>query len=180
VQRYAIYLDSRIRSYRDLKHDVVQVQSESNRDFRMSMALIEDGIQLPKGKESPGGVNRSQTVGGRKLKSMTVEKGLLRETKIVQNMIDTLVECRVRFPLYHLRRVLMLALSIRSGACLQFYLDDLENQLTITALRMLVKDLLTLFQGCNEGVINILGTFSSPCLLTALTVFRTLFRDVPY
>ena len=27
---------------------------------------------------------------------MTVEKGLLRETKIVQKMIDTLVECRVR------------------------------------------------------------------------------------
>jgi phosphatidylinositol-binding clathrin assembly protein len=97
VQRYAIYLDTRIRSYRDLKHDVVQVQAESNRDFRMSMALIEDGMQSPKSKESPAGVNRSQTVAGRKLKSMTVEKGLLRETKTVQKMIDTLVECRVRF-----------------------------------------------------------------------------------
>jgi hypothetical protein len=39
----------------------------------------------------------------------------------------------------------------------QFYLDDLEDELTITALRMLVKDLLTLFQACNEGVINVLG-----------------------
>lgn len=40
----------------------------------------------------------------------------------------------------------------------QFYLDDLEDELNITALRMLVKDLLILFQACNEGVINVLGT----------------------
>lgn len=39
----------------------------------------------------------------------------------------------------------------------QFYLDDLEDDLTITALRMLVKDLLILFQAGNEGVINVLG-----------------------
>ena len=39
---------------------------------------------------------------------------------------------------------------------LQFYLDNLEDELNITALRMLVKDLLILFQACNEGVINVL------------------------
>jgi phosphatidylinositol-binding clathrin assembly protein len=39
----------------------------------------------------------------------------------------------------------------------QFYLDDLEDELIITALRMLVKDLLVLFQAVNEGVINVLG-----------------------
>ena len=44
----------------------------------------------------------------------------------------------------------------------QFYLDDLEDELNITALRMLVKDLLILFQACNEGVINVLGKFLSP------------------
>jgi len=33
---------------------------------------------------------------GRKLRIMTVEKGLLRETKVVQKMIDALCECRVR------------------------------------------------------------------------------------
>lgn len=42
---------------------------------------------------------------------------------------------------------------------IQFYLDDLEDELTITALRMLVKDLLILFQAGNEGVINVLGPF---------------------
>ena len=39
----------------------------------------------------------------------------------------------------------------------QFYMDDLEDQLTTAALRMLVKDLLILFQAVNEGVINVLG-----------------------
>ena len=39
---------------------------------------------------------------------------------------------------------------------IQFYLDDLEDELNITSLRMLVKDLLILFQACNEGVINVL------------------------
>ncbi|KAG8916103.1 hypothetical protein FRC02_004227, partial [Tulasnella sp. 418] len=37
-----------------------------------------------------------------------------------------------------------------------FYLDDLKDELTTTALSLLVKDLLVLFQACNEGVINVL------------------------
>ena len=36
-------------------------------------------------------------------------------------------------------------------------MDDLEDDLTTTALRMLVKDLLILFQAGNEGIINVLG-----------------------
>ena len=48
-------------------------------------------------RETPStGVQRSKTLAGRKLRVMTVEKGLLRETKIVQKMIDALLECRVR------------------------------------------------------------------------------------
>ena len=52
----------------------------------------------------------------------------------------------------------------------QFYLDDLEDELTTTALRMLVKDLLILFQACNEGVINVLGTSSLSDCARAVTV----------
>lgn len=44
----------------------------------------------------------------------------------------------------------------------QFYLDELEDELTITALRILVKDLLILFQAVNEGVINVLGKNRDP------------------
>ncbi|KAF7310065.1 ENTH domain-containing protein [Mycena indigotica] len=125
LQHYASYLDSRIKSYRDLKHDAIRVQSDSNRDARVSAGL--NGGPIP--KSTP--LQRSKTLAGRKLRSMTVEKGLLRETRVVHGMIDTLVACR-------------------------FYLDDLEDPLTLTALRMLVKDLLILFQAGNEGVINLL------------------------
>ncbi|KAI0734036.1 ANTH domain-containing protein [Fomitopsis betulina] len=132
---YATYLDCRIRAYGHLKHDAIRVQSENNRDMRNSVAIQEEmgpRRARPRVREPPStGVQRSKTLAGRKLRIMTVEKGLLRETKTVQKMIDALLECR-------------------------FYLDDLDNELNITALRMLVKDLLILFQACNEGVINLL------------------------
>ncbi|KAF8817472.1 ANTH-domain-containing protein [Phlegmacium glaucopus] len=138
LQVYALYLDSRIRAYKDLKHDAIRVQAESNRDMRNSASIEEDGYRGRKDRSTkPSAASvptRSKTIMGRKLRSMTVEKGLLRETKVVHGMIDTLVECR-------------------------FYLDDLEDELTTTALRMLVKDLLILFQAGNEGVINVLENY---------------------
>ncbi|KAG6813864.1 hypothetical protein H0H92_006271 [Tricholoma furcatifolium] len=165
LQNYAIYLDSRIRAYRDLKHDAIRVQAETNRDMRNS-AYIEHELGIPapskKGKSTLGknappasastssGPTRSRTIMGRKLRVMTVEKGLLRETKAVHRMIDALVECR-------------------------FYLDNLEDELSITALQMLVKDLLILFQAGNEGVINVLEHYfemSHVDATEALTIYR--------
>ncbi|KAG9001497.1 hypothetical protein FRB94_006561 [Tulasnella sp. JGI-2019a] len=157
LANYAHYLDYRIRAYKDLKHDPIRVQSETNRDMRIgTLAVDEDGRRgsLAYGSGSgPGGAsmaNRRQTIVGRKLRIMTVEKGLLRETKIVQKMIDSLLACK-------------------------FYLDDLEDELTITALRILVKDLLVLFQACNEGVINLLENYFEMAYTdasTALTLYR--------
>lgn len=60
-------------------------------------------------------------------------------------------------------------------------MDDLEDQLTTAALRMLVKDLLILFQAVNEGVINVLGkrcARASRERLSLLDPFRALLRDV--
>lgn len=98
LQHYAIYLDTRIRSYRELKHDAIRVQSETNRDLRLSMSLEDDARQnrkfSPGDFQAPGGSKR-KTIMGRKLRIMTVEKGLLRETKVVQKLLDALVECRV-------------------------------------------------------------------------------------
>ena len=99
---YANYLDCRIRAYAQLKHDAIRVQSENNRDMRNSAAIQEEmgsssRRARAKIRETPStGVQRSKTLAGRKLRVMTVEKGLLRETKIVQKMIDALLECRVR------------------------------------------------------------------------------------
>lgn len=86
LSNYAMYLDTRVRTYKDLKHDAIRVQSESNRD-RLSTA-DDDG---PSGKP----IQRSKTMMGRKLRVMTVEKGLLRETKMVQRLTDALLECKV-------------------------------------------------------------------------------------
>ncbi|KAG2150293.1 ANTH domain-containing protein [Suillus bovinus] len=155
LQHYAIYLDSRIRAYRDLKHDAIRVQAESNRDMRVNNSIEEDmaysSAPAPKSSSTKSKVpQRSKTIMGRKLRVMTVDKGLLRETKTVQTMIDTLVECR-------------------------FYLDDLEDELTITALRMLVKDLLILFQAGNEGVINVLEHYFEMSKIDAeqaLSIYR--------
>ncbi|KAG1850701.1 ANTH domain-containing protein [Suillus subluteus] len=155
LQHYAIYLDSRIRAYRDLKHDAIRVQAESNRDMRVNNSIEEDmaysSAPAPKsGSTKSRAPQRSKTIMGRKLRVMTVDKGLLRETKTVQTMIDTLVECR-------------------------FYLDDLEDELTITALRMLVKDLLILFQAGNEGVINVLEHYFEMSKIDAeqaLSIYR--------
>ena len=101
LQNYATYLNTRIRAYRDLKHDAIRVQSESNRDLRNQNSIEEDNNVRGrrKGRDTPKppapGPGRSKTIMGRKLRMMTVEKGLLRETKIVQQMIGTLLECRV-------------------------------------------------------------------------------------
>ncbi|KAG6869222.1 hypothetical protein C0993_009085 [Termitomyces sp. T159_Od127] len=169
LQHYAAYLESRIRAYRDLKHDAIRVQADNNRDMRNSASIEEDvttrGSKKGKGpfsKNTPStsvstsaGPARSKTIMGRKLRVMTVEKGLLRETKAVHRMIDALVECR-------------------------FYLDNLEDELTIAALQMLVKDLLILFQAGNEGVINVLDNYfymSHIDATEALDIYRNFCKQ---
>ena len=91
----------------------------------------------------------------RKLRALTVDKGLLRETKQVLKMVDALVQCKVRQHMGPSRswiRHWFTFLTLR-----QLYEDHLEDECTVTALRMMVKDLLVLTQAVNEGVINVLG-----------------------
>ncbi|KZP21067.1 ANTH-domain-containing protein, partial [Athelia psychrophila] len=156
LQHYAIYLDSRIRAYRDLKHDCIHVQSESNRDQRNTSSIEEDKDLAYRAERPEGqGHTRSKTIMGRKLRVMTVDKGLLRETKVLQRMVEALVECR-------------------------FYMDDLGDELTVVAFRMLVKDLLILFQAGNEGVINVLEHYfemSHSDAEQALAIYRLFCKQ---
>ena len=41
----------------------------------------------------------------------------------------------------------------------QFFSADAENDITLTALRLLTSDLLALFHAMNEGMINVLGSY---------------------
>jgi hypothetical protein len=61
-----------------------------------------------------------------------VDKGLLRETETVQHQLTALLKCDVME-------------------------NEPENEITITVFRLLVLDLLSLFQALNQALINILS-----------------------
>ncbi|KAK6347266.1 hypothetical protein TWF696_007338 [Orbilia brochopaga] len=65
------------------------------------------------------------------LRRLSVEKGLLREVECVQTQMRALLQCN-------------------------FATGDVDNEITLTAFRMLVSDLLAFFHVVNEGVINVL------------------------
>ncbi|RVD86235.1 uncharacterized protein DFL_004522 [Arthrobotrys flagrans] len=65
------------------------------------------------------------------LRRLSVEKGLLREVECVQTQMRALLQCN-------------------------FHTGDVDNEITLTAFRMLVSDLLAFFHVVNEGVINVL------------------------
>jgi hypothetical protein len=96
LKSYAMYMETRIKAYATLRHDAIRVQSESNRDHRASGEDGFGGRRTRGGGSGGGGMSRSKTIAGRKLRQMTVEKGLLRETKIVQRMVTSLLSCKVR------------------------------------------------------------------------------------
>ncbi|KAG5935045.1 hypothetical protein E4U53_000538 [Claviceps sorghi] len=93
-----------------------------------------------------------------RLERLTVDKGLLRETECVQNQLSALVKCNV--------------------------LDnEPENEITIAIFRLLVLDLLALFQVLNQGLINILGHFfemSKTDAERALDIYRTFTRQTDH
>ncbi|KAI9733036.1 MAG: hypothetical protein M1834_003581 [Cirrosporium novae-zelandiae] len=66
-----------------------------------------------------------------RLKRLSVDKGLLRETESVQSQIRALVKC-------------------------DFFKDEPENEITLTAFRLVTMDLLALYAVMNEGTINVL------------------------
>ncbi|KAI1323548.1 ANTH-domain-containing protein [Xylariaceae sp. FL0255] len=88
-----------------------------------------------------------------RLESLSVDKGLLRETQSVQRQLFALLKCDV--------------------------LDEPENEITITVFRLLVLDLLSLFQVLNQAMINILGHFfemSKVDAENAMTIYRNFTK----
>ncbi|BFZ55401.1 hypothetical protein PYCC9005_002442 [Savitreella phatthalungensis] len=79
-----------------------------------------------------GRSDRSKASG--RLRKLSVEKGLLRETEHVQKMISSLVRCKLSE-------------------------NGVEDDVALAAFKLLVADLLILFQVANEGVISVLEHF---------------------
>ena len=68
------------------------------------------------------------------MKRLNVDKGLLRETEVVQDQIRALLKCDL--------------LS-----------TDVENEISLTAFRLLTRDLLDLYNVENEAVMNVLSHY---------------------
>lgn len=103
IMKYGKYLHTRVKHFSETQMDYV-------RDERVN--------------------NLTNQLGGR-LRTLQVEKGLLRECESVQKQIDALLKN-------------------------SFLENEIKNDIVLTAFRLLVNDLLALFQELNEGVINIL------------------------
>ncbi|EXJ95857.1 hypothetical protein A1O1_00982 [Capronia coronata CBS 617.96] len=91
-----------------------------------------------------------------KMRQLTVDKGLLRQTEIVQDQIEALVRCE------------LLGNS------------DPDNEITLTAFRLLTLDLLELYRVMNEGTINVLEHYfemSRPDAERALEIYKTFGRQ---
>ncbi|RMZ82018.1 hypothetical protein DV737_g2275, partial [Chaetothyriales sp. CBS 132003] len=87
-----------------------------------------------------------------KMKALTVERGLLRQTESVQDQVHALVRCDFL------------------GS------HDPDNEITLTAFRLLTMDLLELFKVMNEGTINVLEHYfemSRPDAERALNIYKT-------
>ena len=108
-----------------------------------------------------------------RLKRLNIEKGLLREAESVQSQIRYLLKCEVcRSPICHTRILILISHY-------QPFHEEPENEITLTAFRLLTMDLLVLFHVMNEGTINVLGMFSwrhPPMSILIWT--RTLLRAV--
>ncbi|KAA8915388.1 hypothetical protein TRICI_002466 [Trichomonascus ciferrii] len=96
---------------------------------RYSRYLYTRAVQF--GKTKVDYVRFENKNGGGRLKDLTVEKGLLRECDSVYQQIEALLKCK-------------------------FHEEDVNNDIVLTAFRLLVSDLLSLYQTFNEGVINLL------------------------
>ncbi|KAL1903170.1 hypothetical protein Sste5346_000455 [Sporothrix stenoceras] len=94
-----------------------------------------------------------------RLEKLSVDKGLLRETEAVQNQLTALLKC--------------------SDVCE----GEQGNEITIFVFRLLVLDLLALFQVLNQAMINILGHFFEMSKVDAdraMQVYRTFTRQTDH
>ncbi|ODV57942.1 ANTH-domain-containing protein [Ascoidea rubescens DSM 1968] len=76
-------------------------------------------------------LHNNPNVGGR-LRNLSIEKGILSEVESVEKQIDSLLKCTFK----------------------EFEISS--NEILLTSFKLLVNDLLSLYQSLNEGVINLL------------------------
>ncbi|CAI6335642.1 unnamed protein product [Periconia digitata] len=130
-------------------HQFTEIQSQGHNIQTYAEYLLHRAIEF-------GAIKVDYVRGGEgRLKRMTVDKGLLRETESIQTQIKYLIRCEP----FH---------------------DEPENEITLTAFRLLTMDLLVLFHVMNEGTINVLEHYfelSKPDAQRALNIYRTFVKQ---
>lgn len=112
---YAAYIDERIKAYKQLQRDPIRTSDSGGRSRSSSNASEGSGS-------------------GQRLRRLTVEKGLLRETAVAQKVCNRLLDISFAY-----------------------FSDNPNDDMAMTAFRMSLKDTLAIYAAINEGVINILG-----------------------
>ncbi|KAJ5684445.1 uncharacterized protein N7477_000790 [Penicillium maclennaniae] len=113
-------------------------------EYLMARAKAFDATQTDYVRSGPG-----------RLKRLSVEKGLLRETEFVQKQIRALLRC-------------------------DLLTDEPENEISLTAFRLLTLDLLVLYSVMNEGTINVLEHYfemSRPDSERALAIYKMFAKQ---
>ncbi|KAL9554834.1 hypothetical protein MBANPS3_002635 [Mucor bainieri] len=90
-----------------------------------------------------------------RLRHLLVKDGLLKETAALQRQMESVLKCK-------------------------FYLDEKDPQITWFAYRMVIEDLLALFQAVNEGVVNILEHYfemNKADATAALNIYKTFAQQ---
>lgn len=90
-----------------------------------------------------------------RMKRLTIDKGLLRETELLQEQVRALVKC-------------------------DLLTNEAENDITLAAFRILTGDLLTLYNVVNEAVMNVLGRYfemSKPDAERAIKIYRVFCKQ---
>ncbi|KAF2483906.1 ANTH domain-containing protein [Neohortaea acidophila] len=88
--------------------------------------------------------------GETRMKKLIVDKGLLRETEVVQEQVKALVKC-------------------------DFLNSDVENEISLTAFRLLTRDLMDLYNAENEAMMNVLSQYfelSRPDAERAVKIYK--------
>ncbi|TKA32572.1 hypothetical protein B0A50_01680 [Salinomyces thailandicus] len=125
----------------------VQTQGQNIRRYSEYLVARANGFAASK-------VDYVRTGEGR-MRRLSVDKGLLRETEVVQDQVRALVKCDL--------------------------LDnDVENEITLTAFRLLTRDLLDLYDVENEAVMSVLSHYfemSKPDAERAIRIYKVFCKQ---
>ncbi|KAI9141513.1 ANTH domain-containing protein [Paraphysoderma sedebokerense] len=125
-----------IKSYAFYLEEKVQVYRETKKDFCRIASTGNNSDTIPRTFDTYGTINNERVYSeyGKNLRHANVDETFLRELEIVIRQLDALVKCK-------------------------FFLDELDNNITLEAFGLLLRDLMKVIRVVTEGIVNMLERF---------------------